>query len=138
MASKAMVAPVALTAAVRSSMNESADELQTCSAPAERSSSTCASRAHDVDERDAVGEAEAVEHLAEVRRRRGVDERGVALATHRADLPEDGQRVDEARRPLDRGDARRQLEALGDGDAAVLGVHRAAEQADGLAEQRLR
>ena len=101
------VAPVAVSAAVRSAMNDSADELQTCSAPAERSSSSWSARAHDVDEGDAVGDAQPVEHLAEVRRRGGVDERGVALAPHRADVPEHGQRVHEARRPFDRRDAGR-------------------------------
>ena len=95
-------------------------------------------RAHDVDERDAVGEAQPVEHLAEVRGGGGVDERGVAFAPHRADQAEHGQRVDEARRPLDCGDAGRQLQALRHVDAAVLRVHRPTEQADRLAEQRLR
>ena len=38
--------------------------------------------------------------------------RRVALATHRADLAENGERVDEARRPVDRGDAGGELEAL--------------------------
>ena len=41
--------------------------------------------AHHVHEVDAVRDADAVEHLAEVRCRCGVDERAVALGAHRLD-----------------------------------------------------
>ena len=94
-------------------------------------------RPHDVDEVDAVGEAEPVQHLAEVGRRSRVHERRVTLATHRADETEHGQRVHEARRALDSRHPVGQLEALRHVDAPVLRVHRAAEHGDGLAEQGL-
>ena len=87
---------------------------------------------------DAVGEADPLQHLAEVRRRRGVHERGVALHPHRLDHAERGQRVDEARRALRRVGAVGQRQAQHRRHAAVLGVRRAADDADRPAEQRLR
>ena len=128
MASNAIVAPVATSAAVRSSRNVGELESQTCSAPAERSSAACSgvrtmltsgmpSAMHSRLSIWPRFEAAAVCTSARV-----------ALATHRADQTEDGQRVDEARRALDRGRAVGQVEALADIDAPVLRVHRSAEQ----------
>jgi hypothetical protein len=51
--------------------------------------------ADDVHERHSVGQADAVEHLTQVGRGRRVHERGVALAPHRLDHAERGQRIDE-------------------------------------------
>jgi hypothetical protein len=94
--------------------------------------------AHDVDEADAVGDADPVQHLAEVRGRRRVDERLVAFHAHRLDHAEGGQRVDEARRAVGGLRAGRQRQALVDLHAAQLRVHRAADRGDRAAEQRLR
>ena len=52
--------------------------------------------AHDVDEADAVLAAQAAQHLAEVRRRGRVHQRGVAFQPHGADQPQRGPRIDEA------------------------------------------
>ena len=68
--------------------------------------------AHDVDQGDAVLEADPVEHLAEVGGGGGVHERGVALAAHRLDHAERGQRVDEAGRAVGRRGALRQRQAV--------------------------
>ena len=93
--------------------------------------------AHDVDELDRVGETQPVEHLAEVGGGRGVDQRRVSLAPHRADHAERGERVDEARRALFGCHAVGQGQDLRHVDAPVLGVRRPAEHADRSAEQCL-
>ena len=50
---------------------------------------------HDIDQGDAVGLTEPVEHLAEVRRRRRVHDRRVPFETHRLGHAERRERVDE-------------------------------------------
>jgi hypothetical protein len=94
--------------------------------------------AHDVHERDAVLAADAVQHPAEVRRRRGVRERPVPVAAHGLDHAERGQRIDEARRAGGRRRALGQRQAVGRLQHAVLRVHRAADRGHGAAEQRAR
>ena len=111
-ASNASVAPVATSALVRSSMNDGELESQTCCAPMRCSSSTCSGLRTMLTSADAVFDAELVEHLAEVRRSRGVHERVVAFEPHRLDHAERGQRIDEARRAFGRRRARRQQQAL--------------------------
>jgi len=58
--------------------------------------------ADDVDKADTVLEADLVEHLAEVRCRRGMHQRLVAFPPHGLDHAERGQRIDkhEAPRPV--------------------------------------
>ena len=94
--------------------------------------------AHDVDQADLVGEADLVEHLPEVRGRRGVHERRVPFGAHGADHAQRREGIDEAGGALGRLGARGQDQALHGFDAAILGVHGAAEDRDGLAQQRLR
>ena len=69
--------------------------------------------AHDVDEADAVLEADLVEHLAEVGGGRGVHQRVVAFAPHGLDHAERGQRIDEAGGAVGRRGAGRQRQAVG-------------------------
>ena len=52
--------------------------------------------AHDVDQRDAVSDADPVQHLAEVGGGRGVHERLVPLQPHGLDHAQGGQRIHEA------------------------------------------
>lgn len=93
---------------------------------------------NDVDERDAVGEADAIQHLAKVRCRRRVHERRVVLAPHRLHHRKSGEWVHEpagalfGRRPLG------QRQALRDRDRAMLGECRAADDTDRLSDERLR
>ncbi len=94
--------------------------------------------AHDVDERDAVLRANLDEHLAEVRRRGGVDDRAVVLHPHRLGKREAGQRIDEAGGTVGGVGAVGQRHYHLHRQAAIFGVHLAAKQRDGLAEQRLR
>jgi hypothetical protein len=58
--------PVAVSASVKSSVKESAPELHTCCAPAERSNCSCSLERTMLNKGDAVREAEAVEHLTEI------------------------------------------------------------------------
>ena len=51
--------------------------------------------AHDVDEADAVLDADLVEHLPEVRRGGGMHQRLVIFAPHGLGHAERGQRIDE-------------------------------------------
>ncbi len=51
--------------------------------------------AHDVHERNAIREADPIEHLTDVGRCRRVDERLVAFASHRFHHAEHRQRIDE-------------------------------------------
>src|SRR5439155_803363 len=94
--------------------------------------------AHDVHQADAVLDADPVEHLPEIGGGRRVHERLVTFRAHGCDHPERGERIDEAGGALGRGGTRRQHQALHGLDAAVLRVHRAPEDGDGLAHQRLR
>jgi len=93
--------------------------------------------ADDVDQADAILEADLVEHLAQVRGRGGVDQGGVTLQAHGPDHAERRQRIDEAGRAVRRGRARWQHQAILRLHRPVLGVHGAAEDGDLLAHQRL-
>jgi hypothetical protein len=127
-ASKPMVAPVAASASV------SGLEVG-CAAVAPRAARPGAQQrrllglAHDVDQADAVLQADAVEHLAQVGRRRGVHQRGVAFALHGLDHAQRGERVDEARRTLAAVAPGRQRQALRGLHGAVLRIHGAADAA---------
>ena len=94
--------------------------------------------ADDVDQTDAVIEADAVEHQPEVRGTNGVDQRGVSLGSHRLDHAERGQRIDERSGSVGRIGAVGHHETLADVQRAVLGVGVAGQETDGLAEQCLR
>lgn len=59
-------------------------------------------RAHDVDERDTLGNADLLQHLAEIGGGGGLDNRLVPLAPCRFDAAERRQRIDEHRRAPDR------------------------------------
>src|SRR3546814_16680313 len=71
------------------------------------------------------------EHLAEVRRRGGVDDRAMILHPHRLGEREAGERIDET------GGAVGGIGAVGQrhhhlhGQAAIFGIHLAAEQREG-------
>ena len=137
-ASNASVAPVATRASTRSAWNVGALELQTYFAPRRCRISACSGLAHDVHERDAVRDAQLVQHLAEIRCGGGVHERLVALGLHGLDHAERGERVHETGGAFAR--ASFPPAAAGterDGHAAVLGVHAAAHAGDGAAQQRL-
>jgi hypothetical protein len=91
--------------------------------------------AYDVDQLDAVREADPVQHLPEVGRGGGVDQRGVALPAHRLDHPQRRERVDEGRGAIGGGRAVRQREAaLGRGQH-MLGVGPLTREPDPSAEQ---
>src|SRR5258708_5984600 len=92
----------------------------------------------DVYEANVVLQAYPVEHLADVRRRRAVHERGVTLTSHRLDHAQDGERIDERGGALGRGHAIVQNQALLYWDAAVLRIHRATERGYRLAQECLR
>ena len=102
MASKARVAPVVDERRGEVVGERRRDGVAHVLGAGSRSSAACSGVRTMLTSGDAVGEAHPVEHLAEVRRGGGVHQRGVALAAHRADHAEGGQRVDEARRALDR------------------------------------
>ena len=93
-------------------------------------------RPHNVHQANAVGQADLVEHLAQVGRRRCVDQRGVPLASHRLDHRERGEWVDKARGAFGCGRAFGQHETLLGLDAAVLRVHRPADYGHRLTQQR--
>ena len=93
--------------------------------------------AHDVDEADAVLDADLVEHLAEVRGGGGVHQRLVTFAPHGLDHAERGQRIDEPRRAVGGRGARGQHHDVPRLHGAILRVHRAADHRDRLAHQRL-
>jgi hypothetical protein len=124
MASKASVALVARSASVRSSKN----------VPEQLG---LRHRAHDVDQRDLLLDAEPVEHLAQVGCCGGVHQGGMALRPHGLDDPQHGHRVDERRRPVRGQGPGGQLQARGDVDAPVLRVHGAAGHGHHPAEQGL-
>ncbi len=90
--------------------------------------------ADDVDERHAFGLAQPHQHLAEVRRRRRVNQGRVSFAAHGLDHAQRRQRIDERRGAVRRGGGRRQDQALGRTDLAELRVHGAAQDRDRLAE----
>ena len=93
--------------------------------------------AHDVDEADAVLDADLVEHLAEVGGGGGMHQRLVAFAPHGFGHAERGQRIDEAGRAFGRRGAVRQRQDILGPHGAVLRIHRAADHRHGLAHQRL-
>ena len=72
-------------------------ESQTWLAPSERSSASCSGLRTTLTSSIAVGLADPDQHLAEVRRRGGMQQRGVALEPHRLDHAQRGQRVHETR-----------------------------------------
>ncbi len=136
-ASKAIVAPVATSAAVRSSVNDGAVELQTCSAPADRSIVSCSgdrtmltrpipSARHSRFSIWPRFDAAAVCTSAVWPSRRIVPTRPSTVSGFtKHDAPST------AVTPSGNCEALRHV------DAPVLRVHRAAEHGDGLAEQRL-
>ena len=77
-----------------------------------RSSSACSGLRTMFTSATPSFDAQLLQHLAEVRRRRGVHERRVAFAAHGLDHAERGQRIDEARGAFGRRRARRQHQAL--------------------------
>ena len=83
--------------------------------------------AHDVDQPDAVLEADLVEHLAEVGGGRRVHQRLVVLAAHGLDHAQRGQRIDEPGRAVGRRRAGRQAHDVAHLHGAVLRIHRAAD-----------
>ena len=132
-----MVAPVSTSALVRSvherrfrrvadvGRAEAAEQFGLLGAP------------DDVDQLHAVGQADALQHLPEVRRRRGVDEGGVTFHPHRLDHPQRRQWVDEARRTVGGPGAIRKREAHRRRQAPVLGIGRTADDRHRATEQRL-
>src|SRR6266850_6477028 len=94
--------------------------------------------AHDVHQANAVLDADLVEHLPEIGGGRRVHEGLVTLRAHGFDHTERGERIDEAGGALGRCGTRWQHQALHGLDAAVLRVHGATEDGDGLPHQRLR
>ena len=93
--------------------------------------------ADHVDQADAVRGAYPHEHLAEIRRGGGVDERRVALGPHRLDHRQRGQRVDEQRGTFRRADVVGQLDESTRVGDAVVRPHRSTEEGDALADHRL-
>ena len=93
--------------------------------------------ADDVDELDAVGDADALEHLAEVACGGCVDERRVPFQPHRFDHAEDRERVDEAGGGLRRRDAVMHRQYLAGAGKPVLRIHSAATEGNRLAHQGL-
>jgi len=96
MASNARVAAVAMTAADNCCMNTGDVELQILHRAERAEHVLLGLRPHDVHQADAVGQADLVEHLAQIGRCRRVDQRGMPLASHRLDHSERGERIDEA------------------------------------------
>ena len=94
--------------------------------------------ANDVHQRNAVLDADAVEHLPQIGCGRGVYQRLVAFQPHGLDHAQRGQRVDETRGTLGRRGAGRQHQALLGFDGTVLRVHGAAQNRHRLAQQGLR
>ena len=92
--------------------------------------------ADDVDQSDAVLEADPVEHLSEIGCGRGMHQGFVALAPHRFGHAERRQRIDEAGGAFRGGDPLRQHQAICRPDRAVLRIHRTADHRHGLAHQR--
>lgn len=137
MASKAIVAPVAFSAAevVGEGVGAGVDDVLGAFAVEEVDVLLAT---HEVDEWDAVGEADPIEHQAEVGGADGVDEGGVALHAHRLDHAEGGQRVDEGCRRLLSGDALPHRDAALVVEGSVLRVAVAGDEPDDLAEQGLR
>ena len=111
MASKAMVAPVSTSALVRSSMKVGDGGIDDMLGADLAQDVGLLRAAHDVDEADAVLEADLVEHLAEVGGGRGMHQRLVALAPHGLGHAERGQRIDEAGGAVGRRRAGRQRQA---------------------------
>ena len=77
-------------------MNVGALESTTCLAPMALQKIHVLRAAHDVHQSDAVLEADLLEHLAQVRGRRGMHESGVTFHAHRLDHAEGRERVHEA------------------------------------------
>jgi len=93
--------------------------------------------AHNVDQLDAILDADAVQHLAQIGGRSGVNQCGMAFQLHRLDHRQCRQRIDEAGCCVFRGRISTHHEALGDIERTILAVHRTAETADSLAKQCL-
>lgn len=80
------------------------------------------SAADDVHQTNPVLQAKLVEHLTQVRCRGHVDKSGVTLLAHGFDHPEDGQRIDEARRPFGSRNIVGQDEASGSRYSSVFAI----------------
>ena len=132
-----MVAPVAASAFVRSSMKVGDAEFDHLLGADVVQDRFLFGAADDVDQGDAVLEADLVEHLAEIGGGGGVNQRGMPLAPHGLGHGERGQRVDEPRRAVGRRRAFGQHLAVGGPQAAILRIHGAADHRHGLAQQRL-
>ena len=139
MASKAIVAPVATSASVRSSMNVGAVVSHDVLGAEAAQQLRLLGAAHDVHQRDPSCEADLVQHLTQVRGRRRVHERGVAFEPHGLDHAERGQRVDEAGRALAPAWCRRAARGIGGLDRrGTARTSRRRGCRPRLAEQRLR
>ncbi len=138
MASKARVAPVSTSAAVRSSVKVGAEESHTCAAPRPRKQRRLFGTAHDVHQRHAVRETDSHQHLAEVGRRRGVNQRRVPLSPHGLHHAKRRKRIDEAGRPFRRRGPLRQHQGVGGLHGLELRIGGPAEDRHRPAQQGLR
>ena len=94
-------------------------------------------RAHDVDQRHAIGPADLYQHLPEVGRSGGVDDGAVAFSANRLDKTQCGERVDEAGGALLSRRAFGQQQCFLGLHHAVIRVRRAADDGDLAAQQML-
>ena len=129
-ASNAMVAPVAVSAAVRSFINVSAVEFTMYLAPRSRRILSC-SGLRNIDQVDTIGDAHPVQHLPQVGGGSGVYQRlvpSLRMVSHHA---QGGERIDKQDAPSAAVVPSSQRQALIDTEAAILGVHLAAHHTDG-------
>lgn len=91
--------------------------------------------ADDVDQRNAVRHANAIEHLAEIGSRRCMDDGPVAFGLRRLDEAERGQGIDEGGGSVPRIGAVRQRQAKVCRHHPILREHAIADSGHGLAQQ---
>ena len=92
----------------------------------------------DIDEIDTVSDADAIEHLAEIRGRCSMHNGLMALPAHGFDHAQRGKGIDESRCCLARCHIIWNAQAHVRGNHAITGVHRAGQSSDGFAEQMFR
>ena len=93
--------------------------------------------ADDIHKVHPVLEADLVQHLAQIGRRRRMHQGLVALEPHGRNHAQRRQRIDKARGRLRRGRAIGQHQTVTDPHAAILGIHGPAQNPDRLAQQGL-
>ena len=138
MASKAIVAPVAARASVRSFKNVGESVRHTCIAPAALQQIFLFLLADDIHQADAILAAEPVEHLPKIGGRGRVHQGLVPLARMVPIIPRAVSGLTKHDAPSAARRAGRQRQTLIHLDASILRIHRAAQHRDRLTQQRLR